>query len=73
MKEEQNQETKLAVMANDIGHIKIDIVEIKRLFKDLSTNYVTKSEFEPVKKLVYGLVALILTSVVLAILAVVIL
>lgn len=39
------------------------IEDIGKLFDALDTKYVTKDEFAPVKSLVYGLVALILTTV----------
>ena len=60
---------KMAVMANDITYIKKEVTEINQ---KLSHEYVTKIEFEPLKKVVYGLIALILTAVVSGILAVVI-
>lgn len=50
--------------------------EIKQTLEKLSTNleanYVRKEEFQPVKQLVYGLVGLILTSVIGALLALVV-
>ena len=49
-----------AQIASDIGYIKASLTELKAL---VNNHYVTKSEFEPVKKLVYGVVALVLTSV----------
>lgn len=52
---------KLAVMANDIKHINSDVKEIK---EKLEETYITKAEFLPIRNLVYGLVALILTAVV---------
>ena len=59
----------LAVIQNDITYIKQEVSEIKRLVQE---HYVTKSEFEPIKKIVYGLVSLILIAVVGAILALII-
>jgi hypothetical protein len=56
--------TSLEVIQNDISYIKSDIKEIK---DSVVTGYVTKDQFEPVKRIVYGLVGLILTSVVVAI------
>lgn len=52
--------------------IKRDIHEIKESMKELKKTYVTQDEFEPVKKIVYGLVALILTSVIGGLLAIII-
>lgn len=54
-------DTKLAVMANNIEYIKSDIIEIKN---QLKADYVTREEFGPIKKIVYGLVSLILVAVV---------
>ena len=52
-----------------LEYIKRDIAEIK---KKLDSNYVTKVEFEPVKKIVYGLIAIILITVVGAIIGLVV-
>ena len=52
-----------------LDYIQRDVADIK---KRLDDNYVTTQEFEPVKKIVYGLVALILVAVVGAIVALVI-
>lgn len=61
--------TDLAVIANDISYIKADITEIKR---KLDADYVTREEFDPIKKIVYGIVSLVLTSVVIALITLVI-
>jgi hypothetical protein len=57
------------VMQNDIGHIKVDVTDIKGR---LEGHYVVKEEFDPVKKIVYGLVSIILFAVVGAIVALVV-
>ena len=50
-----------------------DIYEaINELRSEISSTYVTKDSFEPVKRLVYGLVAVILTAVIVSLLGVVI-
>lgn len=67
--QEQRDETKLAVIANDIGYIKKDMSDIK---ETLTKSYVSREEFEPIKRLVYGLVSLILVAVVVALLALII-
>jgi len=59
-KKEGNGKTKMAVMAVDISYIKDEMKEIKEL---LMKNYITRQEFEPVKKIVYGMVVLILAAV----------
>lgn len=58
----------IAVIANDISYIKSDISDIK---SKLEKDYVTRPELDPIKKIVYGLVGLILTGVVGALLALV--
>lgn len=66
---DQTDETKLALMANDLTYIKekLNAVNLK-----VSTHYVSKEEFEPIKKIVYGLVSLILIAVVGALVALVV-
>jgi len=61
-----NDQTKLAVIATDISYMK---EKLTRIDSQLLGNFVTKEEFEPIKKIVYGLVGLILVGVVGAILA----
>lgn len=65
----QSDETKLAVMDT-----KLDILTEKVTSMDdkVSKHYVSKEEFDPIKKIVYGLVSLILIAVVGALLALVI-
>lgn len=65
----QSDETKLAVIQTEVSYMKGDVAEIKKL---LQTGYVTKEEHEPIKKIVYGLVGLMLVSVVGAVMALVI-
>lgn len=64
-----SDEVKFAVMQNDLTYIKkqLEAVDAK-----VSGSYVSKEEFEPIKKIVYGLVSLILVAVVGAVLALVI-
>ena len=65
----QPDETKLAVMQNDITYIK---EKLNTVDQKVSTHYVSKEEFEPIKKIVYGLVSLILIAVVGALVALVV-
>jgi len=67
----ENKETlvKVSVMVNDIGYIKEAIDRIENL---ITEKYVLKSEFDPIKKIVYGTTGLILTTVILALLALVV-
>lgn len=64
--------TVAAVLASDIHHINSDIAEIKKSIDKMCDIYLTKVEFEPVKKVVYGLVSIILIAVVGGLLALVI-
>lgn len=65
----QSDETKLAVIQTDLTYIKekLNAVDTK-----VSSHYVSKEEFEPIKKIVYGLVSLILIAVVGAIVSLVV-
>jgi hypothetical protein len=54
-----------------LEYIRRDIEEIKEDIKDLKDDFITRAEFEPVKKLVYGIVALVLTGVISAVLGLV--
>lgn len=59
----------IATMAANITYIQRDVAEIKG---KLNEEYVTHQEFEPIKNLVYGMVALILTGFVGALIALVV-
>lgn len=65
----QSDETKLAVIQTDLTYIKekLNAVDTK-----VSSHYVSKEEFEPIKKIVYGLVSLILIAVVGAVVSLVV-
>ena len=67
---DNNRPTSLDVIANEMQHISDDVAEIKTTLRG---SYVSKDEFEPIKKIVYGLVTLILVSVVGGIMGLVIL
>lgn len=54
------------------GYMQQDIADIKNSIKDDKTGYVSRVEFEPIKKIVYGMVGLILMSVMGALVALVI-
>lgn len=66
---QQSDETKLAVMDT-----KLDILTEKVTSMDnkVSSHYVSKEEFEPIRKIVYGMVSLILIAVVGALVALVV-
>lgn len=58
---DKKTDSDLKLISNDISYIREDVKEIKQT---LHSTYVTKDQFEPVKKIVYGLVTLILVAVV---------
>lgn len=42
---------------------------VERIEEKIDSNYVSRVEFEPIKRIVYGIVGLVLTSVIVALLA----
>ena len=54
------------------GDVKYLVKEVDKINQRLESEYVTKDQFEPIKKVVYGLVGTILVAVVTAIMAIVI-
>jgi len=65
----EDSETTVALIAKDVEYIKKDVGDIK---ERLEKSYVTREEFDPIKKLVYGIVGLVLTGVVGALLTLII-
>lgn len=57
----QKENSSIALIQNDLSYIKRDISEIK---STVTTGYVTRSEWEPYKKVIQGVVSLILIAVV---------
>jgi hypothetical protein len=71
-----NLDKKVAVMQNDIESMK-KMLEKNEVFQDnlielLERKFVTKDQFKPVKAIVYGAVGIILTTVFIALLALVV-
>lgn len=66
---DQTAETKLAVMQTDLTYIK---EKLNAVDNKVSSHYVSKEEFEPIRKIVYGMVSLILIAVVGALVALVV-
>lgn len=58
-----------ALLRKDLEYIKN---EVSNLRSDIHDGYITKTEFEPVQRLVYGMVSIILVAVVGALIALVI-
>lgn len=67
--QKQRDTVKLAVLESNMVYIKEKLDDID---KKVSSGYVTKDEFEPIKKIVYGVVSLILVAVVGAVVALVV-
>jgi hypothetical protein len=67
-----NLTNELSEMKVDIKYIQRDLGEIKTSLKENNDKFVTQDEFEPIRKIVYGLVGLILTGVVGALLTLII-
>lgn len=65
-----------AIMAVNIEYIKTDIIEIKGDIKDIKGEYVSRTEFhsevDPLKKIIYSMIGLILVTVAVALLSLII-
>lgn len=66
---EQSQQTINALTMKSIQNIEKSIEEIKVSMKDIKDNYVRREEFNTVRNITFGLVGLIVTSVILALMA----
>ena len=67
--ENTDERITLATLKTDLEYIKRDIADIKSVLK---ADYVTRDEFSPIKSIVYGLVGIVLTSVIGALVALVV-
>ena len=65
----KQDEINIAVITSQLADIKDDIRDIKL---KLENDYITRNEFDPYKRIIQGLVALVLTAVVGAVLTLVI-
>lgn len=72
MTPEKSGNIQLALLKQDVGYIKAAIDELKDALAANSLTYVSRSDFDPVKNIVYGLVGLILIGVVGAVVSLVI-
>ena len=68
MNKESTDKLNWTVIQKDVEFIKINVSEMK---EKMEKDYVTQDEFKPVKNIVYGVVGLLLTSVVGALIALV--
>lgn len=64
-KEIETIDAKIARIDERTANLVTDVSEIKH---KIESHYVTQEEFKPVKSIVYGLVGLILTTVIMALL-----
>ena len=64
----KGEHTQIALMAQDIVYIKD---AVKDLRNDIDHKYVTTDQFEPIKKIVYGLVGAVLLAVITAVMTIV--
>lgn len=62
-------ETKIALIQQDISYMKDKLDNVD---KKISIHYVSREEFEPIKKIVYGMVGLVLVAVVGALISLVV-
>jgi|WetSurMetagenome_2_1015567.scaffolds.fasta_scaffold1292609_2 hypothetical protein len=68
-RKENHYDVDLAVLAADVKNIKETVIRVECLIR---SDYVTRTEFEPIKRIVYGMVTLILGAVVVAIITLVV-
>lgn len=66
---DKSLETKIELALDQLERVREDI---KALESKIDAQYVTRYEFDPIKKIVYGMVTLVLTGVIGAILTLVI-
>jgi tetrahydromethanopterin S-methyltransferase subunit B len=76
MAKEQTVKTQVALMKKDIEYIRRSLDDLNGTVKDVKKNtemnFVTKAEFTPVRQIVYGMVGLLLTAVVGALISLVV-
>ena len=72
MNNQQTDEIKIAVIGTDISYIKKELEEISKKLDEMGTQHLTvteflifkKGEFMLIRNIVFGLISLILTSVI---------
>lgn len=67
-KQQNSIETTVAVILTKVNYIEVEVKDIRA---KLEKEYVTQDQFEPIRKVVYGLVSITLLSVVGAVIALV--
>ena len=61
-----------AVLMNEVKYISKRVDELTTKFDNMESRFVTQEEWKPIKNIVNGVVALLLTSVVVALVALVV-
>lgn len=69
---QKSVEVDQAVLMNEVKYISKSIDELRQQIEDMPKRFVSIEEWTPVKNVVYGVVGLLLTSVVVAITALVV-
>lgn len=67
-----DDKTTMALIKQDMDYLKTGVQGIQTKLDELETKFVTRKEFEPVKAIAFGLVGMILLSIVGALLALVV-
>lgn len=67
-----NIEVDQAVLMNEVKYISKRVDELTAKFDNMESRFVTQEEWKPIKNIVNGVVALLLTSVVVALVALVV-
>lgn len=65
-KELTQVKVKIAELNGEVDHLKAKALDLEKTIDNITEDKVDTKEFTPVQKLVYGMVGLILTSVILA-------
>jgi thiosulfate reductase cytochrome b subunit len=65
----KGEHTQILLMAQDISYIRETVKDLK---VEVQAKYVTNDQFEPIKKIVYGLVSAVLLAVIAAAMALVV-
>ena len=61
MKNNNDLKTDIAIISTKLDNVQVDVKEIK---EKLESDYVTKEEFDPYKRIIQGIITLILTAIV---------
>lgn len=65
----QSDETTIALLGKDVGYIRTKVDNIETC---ITANYITRLEFDPIKRLVYGTVAIIMSAVIISLVTLVV-